>query len=337
MGPLVWTIAMVMPMLSSLGEIVKEKENGIRDLLQISGMMPFSYWAGNFLTIFCYSLITMYVTFSNNMFVFVSIKICLYLYIDLLFISIYLINFSWICVSFMLGVTIMTPLSVPVYASLSYCLVLSLSAAGMAFGFAVFKFEYYALPAFLFSIATAVGGLFVAQDPLLSVSAKLAFAFFLPPTGLAIGIFIIEDWFFKFGEDTPLDMNYAFNYGNRVLPSMNNLQGTLIGSAIFYMFICYGMPFDWVFHSDPSITENIISSSEELNYPCAREASDGFDGEKVLLDVKNISHVYPDGTHAVKNISFQVRSGEILSFLGLWFSKKKISADLRLCYQYFHM
>ena len=38
--------------------------------------------------------------------------------------------------------------------------------------------------------------------------------------------------------------------------------------------------------------------------------------KRVLLDVASLSHIYPDGTHAVKNISFKVREGEVLSFLG---------------------
>ena len=35
-----------------------------------------------------------------------------------------------------------------------------------------------------------------------------------------------------------------------------------------------------------------------------------------LLRVSHLTHIYPDGTHAVKDVSFKVREGEVLSFLG---------------------
>jgi ABC-type multidrug transport system ATPase subunit len=37
---------------------------------------------------------------------------------------------------------------------------------------------------------------------------------------------------------------------------------------------------------------------------------------KRLLEVNSIYHVYPDGTKAVSNVSFTVKEGEVLSFLG---------------------
>lgn len=35
-----------------------------------------------------------------------------------------------------------------------------------------------------------------------------------------------------------------------------------------------------------------------------------------LLQVSSLSHVYPDGTNAVRDMSFNVKEGEVLSFLG---------------------
>ncbi len=40
------------------------------------------------------------------------------------------------------------------------------------------------------------------------------------------------------------------------------------------------------------------------------------DKSDVLLSVKELSHIYPDGTQAVKDISFDIKKGEVLSFLG---------------------
>jgi ABC-type uncharacterized transport system ATPase subunit len=74
------------------------------------------------------------------------------------------------------------------------------------------------------------------------------------------------------------------------------------------------MPFDWIIPKDFTAFENLINDEVEDFYPLDSEAESN--DNKVLLDVRNISHVYADGTHAVKNISFQIREGEILSFLG---------------------
>jgi hypothetical protein len=52
-------------MLSFLTEIVREKEIRIKDLLEISGMMPISYWISNELTIFAYLIIPMYVQYYH--------------------------------------------------------------------------------------------------------------------------------------------------------------------------------------------------------------------------------------------------------------------------------
>jgi hypothetical protein len=51
------TAIVILAILDGLGDVVKEKENRIRDLLEISGMMPISYWCGNLLSLFIYTLI----------------------------------------------------------------------------------------------------------------------------------------------------------------------------------------------------------------------------------------------------------------------------------------
>jgi ABC-type Na+ transport system ATPase subunit NatA len=38
--------------------------------------------------------------------------------------------------------------------------------------------------------------------------------------------------------------------------------------------------------------------------------------EKYLLEVNSLSQIYADGTQAVKDMSFRVKEGEVLSFLG---------------------
>jgi ABC-type Na+ transport system ATPase subunit NatA len=187
-----------------------------------------------------------------------------------------------------------------------------MASSGMALGFVIFKSEYYGLPTFLANITLAVGGLFVAASKDLNISSKLALAFFLPPTGMTIGIFTIEAWFFD-NPNIPMDIYYG-GYETRILPSMYQLKGALVGGAIFYLFIAFGMPFDWIIPKDVSAFENLITDSDESYYPV--DAEEDNNANKVLLDVRNISHVYADGTHAVKNISFKIREGEILSYLG---------------------
>ncbi len=62
-------------------------------------------------------------------------------------------------------------------------------------------------------------------------------------TGVSVSIFQIEAWFFD-NENTPMDFSYA-DVG-RQLPSLSALCGTFVLSCMAYMFIAYGMPFDWL-------------------------------------------------------------------------------------------
>ncbi len=59
----------------------------------------------------------------------------------------------------------------------------------------------------------------------------------------------------------------------------------------------------------------ILNKAEDIPYPCDKEEEDTA-GAKFLLKVNTMTQVYPDGTNAVKDMTFNVREGEVLSFLG---------------------
>jgi ABC-type multidrug transport system fused ATPase/permease subunit len=98
-------------------------------------------------------------------------------------------------------------------------------------------------------------------------------------------------------------------------------EGILVLSAFVYFFLAMGMPFDWLIpKSEYSAIESLVASkADEVQFPCDHETSEELqpdEQEEILLNVNRLSHVYPDGTHAVKDISFAVKKGEVLSFLG---------------------
>jgi ABC-type uncharacterized transport system ATPase subunit len=79
------------------------------------------------------------------------------------------------------------------------------------------------------------------------------------------------------------------------------------------------MPFDWIFLDMADHSENSARPDETVVYPCDNMDDDPSfprNTNKVVLSVQEVSHVYPDGTHAVKGISFDIREGEVLSYLG---------------------
>ena len=77
------------------------------------------------------------------------------------------------------------------------------------------------------------------------------------------------------------------------------------------------------------------ATAEEIDFPCDVEGEEEEEGQPAvgvshLLNVANLSHIYPDGTHAVKNISFKVKEGEVLSFLGANGAGTRCTAELSL-------
>ena len=109
-----------------------------------------------------------------------------------------------------------------------------------------------------------------------------------------------------------MDNYYANTYRN--LPTLASVFTVMIFSALFYMIIAWGYPFDWVMENGDEKVFN--PPVEDKLYPCDKEQEQEGTGamasRPVLLNVNSVYHVYPDGTQAVKNISFQVREGYAL-------------------------
>jgi hypothetical protein len=138
-----------------------------------------------------------------------------------------------------------------------------------------------------------------------------------PPINCSVAVFAIENFFYHHEET---DMDYSYTKESKNLPSLGAVLGCFVVSTAIYMFICWGMPFDWIF-IDSDQNEHSSRVEDGVVYPVDDMSQDpSFTSTakegKVLLAVDDISHIYPDGTHAVKGIGFNVHEGEVLSYLG---------------------
>jgi ABC-type multidrug transport system ATPase subunit len=93
-------------------------------------------------------------------------------------------------------------------------------------------------------------------------------------------------------------------------------MGVMLVSALVYFLITLGMPFDWLSRWYTNPVEAFLVAKDEMAYPCDSEEEANPRNDPTVLKVKDLSHIYPDGTHAVKDISFNIKQGEVLSFLG---------------------
>ena len=124
---------------------------------------------------------------------------------------------------------------------------------------------------------------------------------------------MIEEYLYD-NPNTAMDNYYANTYRN--LPTLASVFTVMIFSALFYMIIAWGYPFDWVMENGEEKVFN--PPVEDKLYPCDKEqegeqeVAGAMASRPVLLNVNSVYHVYPDGTQAVKNMSFQVREGYAL-------------------------
>jgi ABC-type multidrug transport system fused ATPase/permease subunit len=311
------TACMILPILTLATQTVKERQFNMKDLLQISGLLDISYWCSYLLAAF------------------LMLFVCLIIFLALL----------W-------GGGVLTRFHLLPYFILFLAYSLAFMAFLMLFGFAVFRTEYYALPAFLVSVGLTVGGVYIAHDKDLTIGAKVFLGFLVPQFGVSNAVFAIETWLYHHGDEA-MDWSHVDNDKN--LPSLITSVMFLLLSTAVYMCIIWGMPFDWVFHKENAF-EN-VRPDDDVTYPCDNEDDalelDNDDGEDIrdnigaresrasrdtnvedsepstyrkftekdtesaaLLRVNDLHHIYPDGTAAVKGMNFEVKSGEILSFLG---------------------
>ena len=243
---------------------------------------------------------------------------------------------SWWTILLLYGYGIINDPRVEAYASLMTCFTMGTSAFSFAFGFVVYRSEYYGLPAFLLTTGLSVAGTFVANSTNISSGIKLFLSILSPQIGMTVGLFAIEEYFHT-NDNNVTNMPFNIAFPNKNLPSLLAINAMIMMSAVCYGFIAWGMPFDWLFvhwiKDDSTTTTNTngnVEQNMDIIFPCDRDedeegncnksnSSDVGDVASVpksLLTVNSLTYVYPDGTNAVKNISFDVKEGQVLSFLG---------------------
>lgn len=129
-----------------------------------------------------------------------------------------------------------------------------------------------------------------------------------------LGVFSTETYLYHH-DNSSLDFFHVDH--SKHLPNVNSCIGVLIASSIFYFFIAWGMPFDWIIPKE-SLSDILGRVDDSFVYPCDVETVEDEEDTKksALLKVNEVTHIYPDGTQAVRGISFSVRDGEVLSYLG---------------------
>ena len=290
-APVIITIAMFYPVLSLCATAVREKQYLMRDLLEISGIMPISYWLSYFI---------------SGGFIIGQLMAMLVFLI--------LVPSNVIC-------------DTKNYYALLSCFIAALIAFSLAFGHVIPRCEYYGLPVFLLNTAMAVAGTYEANNQQISVPLKNFISILVPPIGLSNGIWAIESWQFdhqdKNGNPSQL-LSSTYVDPDKNIPSIQQTCGMLILSCIIYMFLAWGYPFTWIIQYPDDIRQ-MPNTDNDIDYPCDNEEEDKLlfqspdlvsKKERPLLDCKNMTQIYPDGTKAVSGISFSVCSGEVLSFLG---------------------
>jgi ATP-binding cassette subfamily A (ABC1) protein 3 len=281
MGSTILTLAIFLPVLMILIQPVKERCSRMKDLLQISGMLDTAYYMAYILSAF---LVIMAIS-----------TICVIL----------------LALGNVLGVHQLGP-----YFALLACYGLGLIAFSLAFGFVIPRPEFIGLPLYIMQAGLAVGGCYIANDYGISIGLKLFIGTIFPPINFTNGIFAIELYLYHHsGED--MDYNHVDNDKN--LPPLNAVLICLLVSTLLYFFVAVGMPFDWLF-SDESTAQSIAAmmrdDETEVKDIEDKDGSIEHGLANDVLSVRDLTQVYPDGTKAVKGVTFSVASGEILSFLG---------------------
>lgn len=281
MGSTILTLAVFLPVLMILIQPVKERANRMKDLLQISGMLDTSYYMSYILGAY-----------------------------------IVIMAISAICILFLASGNVLSVRHFAPYFSLLACYGLGLIAFSLAFGFVIPRPEFIGLPLYIMQAGFAVGGCYLANDYTIPMGLKLFIGTIFPPMNFTVGIFAIEVYMYHHsGED--MDFNHIDSDKN--LPSLHGVCACLIVSAVLYFFFAVGMPFDWLF-TDETTAANIAANMRDDEE--GMEDIEDKDGaieaglNNDVLSVRDLTQVYPDGTKAVKGITFSVASGEILSFLG---------------------
>jgi hypothetical protein len=136
-GSFLLTASLILPILTLVSTTVKERENKMKDLLQISGLIDVAYW-GSYVAagqILCQAMI-------------------------------------WLLILLLLAGQVFTGEHIGPYAALMTCYSLALVPFLLSFGFVVFRSQYYSLPAFILSVGLCVCGDYLADSKNFTIGAK---------------------------------------------------------------------------------------------------------------------------------------------------------------------
>ena len=319
-GPIFVSIAMLYPLIELMASMVEDRENKMKDLLEISGLMPLSY-------LYSFNLAGFLFSFISAMF------ICLLL----------------------AGTMIIHKTTMVAYGSVLLMYALASPPFLACLGYIFCKSNYFGMCVSLLTASLSVGGIFVAQrygD--ISQHLRLFLSFLFPPMGLSLAIFNIEQW----ASDNPnlnQDVQFSYYFESKKFPSISSILGIFVLSHVFYTIIAWAMPFDWLlsrtadsptdrgkieiiasaqhrsYHSDIEPHRPVVvagagagagAGSRDRDHDRNGEFGEDKDKDKdededeEVLVVDNVSHVYDNMFHALKGLSFSVRKGQVLSFLG---------------------
>lgn len=244
----------------------------MKDLLEISGMMNISYYSS-------------YLLMAN---IVGQISI-------------------WLCIIFLRITGVFTSERFTPYGTLLSCYLVASATFAMAFGFIIPRSEYYGLPVFIATCALTVCGAYLALANNISVGVKLFFCFLSPSVGLTMGVIVTENYLFHHDGN----MNYHYINHHKNYPNLNDIQMVILLSALAYFLLTLILPFDWIWKFYYSHFDALaINKHEDVQYPCDAEDEEPLQQSSILLDANSLTQVYPDGTAAVKDMSFTVRKGE---------------------------
>jgi ABC-type multidrug transport system ATPase subunit len=285
MAPIIFTVAFYYPMQTFSAEAVREGATKIHDLLEVSGISFFAYWAS-------------------------YIVMGLLVGIVVLLLAIALLSAA---------LPIITPLTSGAYMRALLAFSMGIMAQCLALGRFFEQVEYFGLPVLLMQTILGVAGTFVANSKDITPALKGFIGLFSPPIGLANSIFGIET--FQRRNPSATTFDFLWTEPSAQLPSVDaSIAVLLLGTVLAFLF-AWGYPFEWARLSRDSLV--VLEGDEgDLQYPCDLEdegisTSTSTSLPPVLLQSNNLTKIYPGTTRrAVADLSFQVREGEVLSFLG---------------------
>ena len=292
LAPVFLTVILFYPQLSMSTEAVRDTETNMKDLMEISGMFPISFFLS-------------YISAS-----------CV-------------LGLLCVCLTLLMISQCVGLVQLGSYIGLMTCYSPSLMAFSLAVSRSA-RSDSFALPFILLISGLAGAGTAIAVDESLSVQAKNVLSLLFPPVSFANGINAIESYVHFNPGAAYIDVTYVDEQRN--IMSVANATGFLVVSSLLWLLVARGYPFSSFFSfsfSSFSFSSSFFSSFSSMRRaPAQASAAVTADAADSILSVSNLTHVYPDGHRAVSNLTLRVKKGEVLVFLGANGSGKTTTLDM---------